>query len=138
MGPITRAEHLANLERQAAESGVPMPTAGMRVHRTYGEIDTGLGVMRGSGPWGESWSPQPFEGLHDVRGELGLPHFNGGRYVVSGTLDDPAAVSEIRKALPWDVDDLGYHMPGGGPEYLIPNAQDHVTPLEVKGVNPEP
>jgi hypothetical protein len=137
LGPITRAEHLANLERQAAEAGVEMPTAGMKVSRTYGEIDTGYGVRRGSGPWGESWTPQPFETIADVRGELGLPQFNGGRFTITGTLDDPAAVREIRRALPWDVDDLGYHMPGGGPEYLIPDAQDHIAPLEVKGVNPD-
>ena len=76
-----------------------MPTAGMRIHRTYGTIDTGYGVQRGSGPWGESWTHQPFEGLDNVRDELGLPPFNGGRFTLSGALDDPASVSEIRRAL---------------------------------------
>lgn len=134
---LSRAEHLVNLERQASEAGVPMPTAGMRVHRTYGQFDVGHGVLDGSGPFGESWTPQPIEGIEHVRAELGLPHFNAGRFVISGTLDDPAAVTEIRRALPWNVDDLGYHMPGGGSEYLIPHAEDHITPLEVKGVNPD-
>ena len=135
-GPITRDQHLANLRQQAETAGVPVPEAGMTIHRTYGEVPTGHGVQGGSGPFGASWSPAPIDSFGNPRGSLGLPHFNGGRYVVQGTLHDPAAVSEVRRALPWDGPN-GYHADGGAPEYLVPNSRDHVSVDEIGGVNPD-
>lgn len=136
-GPsAARAEHLDELKRQAGAAGVPVPEAGMRVERTYGEIPTGLGDQRGSQPFGTSWTPERIDSMSNPRDDLGLPEFNGGRYRIIATLDDPASVAEIRRALPWDGPD-GYFARGGGAEYLIPDAHLHVTPERVEGVNPD-
>lgn len=135
-GDAARASHLADLRGQAAAAGVEVPRPGTLVHRTYGEVPQGYGVQRGSGPFGESWTPVRLDEVPDVRGDLGLPHFNGGRYVITGRLDDPASVSEIRRALPWEGPN-GYSQPGGAPEYLIPNAVEHIEILRVEGVNPD-
>jgi len=134
-GPITRDEHLANLRQQADALGLPIPKAGMTVQRTYGEILQPYGVLRGSGPFGESWSPVPIEKMTNPRSAMGLPPFNGGRFMLHGTLDDPAAIREIRPALPWDAPG-GYHMDGGSPELVIPDAHLHVRVHHVEGVNP--
>jgi chemotaxis protein histidine kinase CheA len=131
-----RASRLADLRAQAAASGVEAPRADMLVYRTYGEVPQGYGVQRGSGPYGESWTQVPLDEVPNVRGDLGLPHFNGGRYVITGRLDDPASVSEIRRALPWEGPN-GYSQPGGAPEYLIPDAREHIEILRVEGVNPD-
>ena len=135
-GPITREQHLANLRRQADEAGVPMPTEGMVIERTYGTIPDSRGVLRGSGPYGESWTPASIADIKAPRDELGLPHFNGGRYVIRAHLDDAAAIHEIRSALPWNGPG-GYFQRGGAPEYVLPNAADHVKIISVRGVNPD-
>jgi hypothetical protein len=131
-----RTQRLSDLRAQAAATGVKMPEAGMTVYRTYGEVPEGWGFQRGSGPFGTSWTPVPIDKLPNPRADLGLPPYNGGRYVITGRLDDPASVSEIRRALPWD-DVGGYSMPGGTPEYLIPDADRHIEVLRVEGVNPD-
>lgn len=140
-GPITRQQHLDDLNAQADTAGVARPYEGMPLQRTYGEMPQPDGTLRGSQPFGESWSPQPLDSVGDPRDAFGLPHFNGGRYVIEGALDDPSAITEIRRALPWpnvtaSAPD-GYHQRGGAPEYLIPNAQDHVRIERVSGVNPD-
>lgn len=131
-----RDGHHDDLRAQAASVGVELPEPGMRVYRTYGEVEQVDGVLRGSRPWGESWTPVPPDRLANPRVELGLPEYNGGRYVITARLDDPASISQIRRALPWQGPD-GYSQPGGAPEYLIPDAEDHLEILRVEGVNPE-
>jgi hypothetical protein len=135
-GPITRGQHLANLRRQADEAGVEMPTPGIVVERTYGTIPDRHGVLGGSGPFGQSWTPASIADMKAPRSDLGLPEFNGGRFVIRARLDDPAAISEIRSALPWNGPG-GYFQRGGAPEYLIPNAADHLKITSVRGVNPD-
>jgi uncharacterized protein YukE len=135
-GPITREQHLANLRRQADDAGVEMPTGGMVVERTYGTIPDSRGVLGGSGPYGQSWTPASIADMKAPRDEMGLPEFNGGRFVIRARLDDPAAVSEIRSALPWNGPG-GYFQRGGAPEYLIPNAADNLRIISVRGVNPD-
>jgi len=58
---------------------------------------------------------------------------NTGRFVIQGTLNDPAAVVKTQVASPL------HGNPGGLPEYIIPNWMDggavSITP--VSGVNPE-
>lgn len=142
IGPITREQHLADLYAQADAHGIPRPYEGMPIQRTYGEMPQPEGILRGSGPYGASWSPAPLDSVANPRDAFGLPHFNGGRYVVEGTLTDPAAIREIRPALPWPPDRFtevpeGYHQRGGAPEYLIPDSDRHVHVDRVSGVNPD-
>jgi uncharacterized protein YukE len=135
-GPITREQHLAALRRQADEAGVEMPTGGMVVERTYGTIPDSRGVLGGSGPFGQSWTPASIADMKAPRDAMGLPEFNGGRFVIRARLHDVAAIGEIRTALPW-TGPGGYFQRGGAPEYLIPNAADNLRVISVRGVNPD-
>lgn len=77
--------------------------------------------------------------MSDYRDSAGLPSggssgaTNTGRFVIEGTLNDPAAVVVQRNALPLDG------MKGGLPEYIIPNWMQNgsITINRVSGVNPE-
>jgi hypothetical protein len=136
-GGASRAAHLTDLRTQAAGAGVEVPHSGMLVERTYGQSLLDDGTMGGSGPFGESWAPAgTIERLAEPRGQLGLPEFNGGRFVVTGRLDDPTSVLQIRRAVPWNGPG-GYFTPGGAPEYVIPDADLHIEVLRVRGVNPD-
>ncbi len=110
---------------------IPPPSEGASVWRVYGEAQdaAGVGMRRGSLPYGESWTPRNPELSSDFRRDAGLPDENPGRYVIEGRLVRPENVAQVRPALPLDG------QPGGWPEYLIKHADDSVEVVDVRGVN---
>jgi hypothetical protein len=130
-GDLSRAEKLATLSAEAARYGIEKPFEGQDVYRVYGRTEDLLEPRSGSLPFGESWTPVDPGTMANPRAELGLPDYNKGRFVIHGNLEDPAAIEEIRPALPL------HGNPGGAPEYVIKNSHRAVRVLEVKGVNPD-
>lgn len=106
------------------------PAAGQTIYRVYGG-DSAAG--------GASWTPVNPATVSNFRSAAGLPSggasgaTNTGRFVIEGTLNDPAAVVLQRSALPLDG------MKGGLPEYIIPKWMESgsITSTRVSGVNPE-
>ena len=106
------------------------PTAGQTIYRVYGGDSKAEGA---------SWSPVNPSSVSNFRDAAGLPSggasgaTNTGRFVIQGTLRDPAAVVVQRSALPLDG------MKGGLPEYIIPGWSENgsVSVGRVSGVNPE-
>lgn len=100
-----------------------------------GESADGSSIPTGSGPWGHSWTDvDPFQGLADPRGALGLPtgpDGNPARFLSVGELRDPTGVTR-RSALPLDGN------PGGASELLIPDPENQIELKGIYGVNPEP
>ncbi|MCA1656448.1 MAG: hypothetical protein LC713_01835, partial [Actinobacteria bacterium] len=125
------AAQLAKLRVEAAAAGAPVPIDGMNVYRVYGRTEDLLDVRPGSGPWGASWTPVDPNTLPAPRAQLGLPDVNHGRFVIKARLGDAADVKLVRRALEYDG------QPGGAPEYIIPEPETKLTPLEVHGVNPD-
>jgi hypothetical protein len=130
-GDASRAEKLAALSAEAARYGIAKPFEGQDVYRVYGRTEDLLEPRSGSLPFGESWTPVDPATMPNPRAELGLPDYNKGRFVIHGKLEDPAAIEEIRPALPL------HGNPGGAQEYVIKNSHRAVRVLEVKGVNPD-
>lgn len=106
------------------------PFAGQKLYRVYGG-DSAAG--------GASWSPVNPGSVANYRDVAGLPSGgasgfnNSGRFVIEGTLQDPAGVVNVRSALPLDGNS------GGILEYIIPNWQKTgaIQVNRVSGVNPE-
>jgi hypothetical protein len=130
-GDATRAEKLAAVSAEAARYGIEKPFEGQDLYRVYGRTEDLLEPRSGSLPFGESWTPVDPATMANPRSELGLPKYNTGRFVIHGKLEDPAAIEEIRPALPL------HGNPGGAPEYVIKNSHRAVSVVEVKGVNPD-
>ncbi|WP_159807147.1 polymorphic toxin-type HINT domain-containing protein [Cellulomonas citrea] len=116
---------------EAAEAAAgTRPAAGQAIYRVYG----GDSVAGGA-----SWSPVNPGTVPNFRSAAGLPSggasgaTNTGRFVIEGTLNDPAAVVLQRSALPLDG------MKGGLPEYIVPNWMENgsITIRRVSGANPE-
>ncbi len=134
---------LGTLRRVPEVMRIPLPDVGTYVYRVFGSARSadGLpmfnpetGFPRGSRPGGASWTPVDPDLADDFRSLAGLPDENPGSYFVEATLVDPAAVKEIRLALPLDGN------PGGWPEYILWNSQvveggGSVQPTRVGGVN---
>jgi len=70
-----------------------------------------------SGPFGESWTTEPFSA--QSREGLGLGRSNTGEFLSFGSITDGADLS-VRQALPWD----GFG--GGKNEVLVPKAESKV------------
>jgi len=121
IGPMPAAE------TTAADTA---PFAGQKLYRVYGG-DSAAG--------GASWSPVNPGSVANYRDVAGLPSGgasgfnNSGRFVIEGTLQDPAGVVNVRSALPLDGNS------GGILEYIIPNWQKTgaIQVNRVSGVNPE-
>ena len=136
------AQAVDDLEVLRGLDGEPLPPAapGDPVFRVFGGrtgVDELLGApgpdadswMRGSGPWGGSWSPVDPRLIDDYRAAAGLPDINTGRFLIEARLRDIPEGFRTRQALPLDG------QPGGLPEYLIPDAERHLDPVEVQGLN---
>jgi RHS repeat-associated protein len=121
------AEASVAAETTAADTA---PFAGQKLYRVYGG-DSAAG--------GASWSPVNPGSVANYRDVAGLPSGgasgfnNSGRFVIEGTLQDPAGVVNVRSALPLDGNS------GGILEYIIPNWQKTgaIQVNRVSGVNPE-
>jgi len=119
---------------------IPMPREGLTVFRTYGsQLDSAgnlishssgnPGWFHGSLPGGASWTTLDPSLASDYRVLAGLPDENPARFNITGELLDPAAVGEVRVALPLDGN------PGGWPEYIVNDAGHNVGVRSVSGVN---
>ena len=106
------------------------PRGGMIVSRMYGAPTDIFDVEGGARPFGASWTPLDPASMTNPRAELGLPNQNPARFVIRARLNNPADVKLVRRALPLDG------QPGGAPEFIIPDAEEKLTLLEVYGVNP--
>jgi hypothetical protein len=114
----------------AETTAADAPYAGQTLYRVYGG-DSAAG--------GASWSPVNPGSVANYRDVAGLPSggasgFNNtGRFVIEGTLQDPASVVNVRSALPLDGNS------GGILEYVIPNWQKTgaIQVNRVSGVNPQ-
>ncbi len=134
---------MGTLRRLPEVLSVPAPQVGDDVYRVFGPAEDAAGFPMhhptggyplGSGPNGQSWTPLDPHLATDFRAEAGLPDENPASFFVEATLVDPAAVDEIRLALPLDGN------PGGWPEYIIKGADvtggsGSVLPTAVGGVN---
>ncbi len=119
-------------------SGIKMaplsPVCGQVVYRTWGSEPLEPDIP-GAGPWGHSWSPIDPRTVSDYRSVAGLPSngasgaYNRGRFVTVGIVNDVSGIT-VRNALALD------NLPGGLPEFLVPNPQQQITIIGVYGINP--